>query len=309
MLSDAGAIEINYYIGRAAEDLPDDDAILKVIISSITPALEGGVSASDSDNDVETVDDDGVMSTVKAKTTNFIEAIYIGKTNDKYPPSVRKGEQVLIYEYSDSDRYYWESLGRENPTLRTREIKRIEIASKPDIQAALDENNSYYIELDSKDKEKAFTIRTSKADGEISEYLFRINTKDGYVLLTDSKMNTFYLNTEEEEISMTTASNAVTRLIKDCILITAPRDLAFVAGQDIYMKAGRDFVVIVGRDKKVTIGRNHTVNVGKSINETIGSSKNVTVPLYAVEGKMTVSESVTSPAFHGHADSASTDFD
>ena len=263
-----GEARVTVMFGRAVEDLPDDSAVLKVVIANLLPGQEGGVAPAETGATTTARTDVGVSTSSAATMANFIEAIYFGATNEKYPPSIRKGEQVRITQFGDSDRFLWEGLGR-NSDLRTVDVRRIEVAAKPEPQSLLTDDNTYHLELNS--KKKFVQIKTSMVNEEMTRYLLKLDAEKGEVTLTDHLQNVFYMNTERKEVMLSTASGATLRAIDEDVVIAAPRDVTIQAGRNFIRKVGEMVADEIGTSVMRTVGENVEEEIGGGTTTKIGS--------------------------------------
>ena len=80
------------------------------------------------------------------QTTNAIRAEWLGdSTNRITPPDVRRGEKVQIFQYSNVDKYYWQTITQPGVNVRkketiveaisntTDEFKRLNVAQQAEI--------------------------------------------------------------------------------------------------------------------------------------------------------------------------------
>lgn len=80
------------------------------------------------------------------EASNFVTATYLGtESNRRYPPDVRKNEQVFVFNYSDQDKYFWISSGRDDVLRRVERynISVSDLSSTPVDQ--LTDDNTYFL--------------------------------------------------------------------------------------------------------------------------------------------------------------------
>ena len=225
------ATGVTKYLGRVVEDLKDKDVTIPVIVPDLTPNVEGAFGAS-VERDTVTTDNPQTGATTQANVNiaNHIVATWFGCSNRRWPPYVRKGEQVWIYQIGDTDHYYWLEIGRD-PEIRQLERYRLEIGSTPEPNREKTEDNTYYFELDS--VAKRVRIHTSTADNEPFSYEFTIDTANGAVTLLDSKGNRVFIDSRENQIQLNNVNGTVVNLNKDDMTLAAPRDIFIRAGRQI----------------------------------------------------------------------------
>lgn len=130
------------------------------------------------------------------KVTKTIHADYFGIDTSKSVPTMTKGQQVLVINFGNTDKYYWIPLERDD-ALRTFEHIRWSCADEAvtnknpidgdDISGkkeGLTDDNTYFLELDTK-YNKHILMSTSNSDGEAWRYFFKIDAVDHTVEIWD----------------------------------------------------------------------------------------------------------------------------
>ncbi len=217
------------YLGTVLEDKPPFERTIKVHLQELLPFVAGEVSPVDAKNVVRA--DDGYAGQIS--TSNNIEAKYFdGFTNRRYPPDIRKNEQVLILNYADSDSYYWISLGRDDG-LRKKERLNLSVADTPTVVDELTDDNTWFIELDTL-HEKKIRISTSNSDGEQFRYLLMIDAKNSKVILCDDNNNEILIESNTPRIRL--------RNHDGTIIDMAQKNMALIVPEDLLIKVGRQAV-------------------------------------------------------------------
>lgn len=232
----------NEYIGRAAADLNSSGTTLQVLVPELTPAaLNGTFAPGTTPVSVQMTNLSGGKISAAPTTANHIVAVWEGTSNHAYPPFVKAGEQVKIIQYGDSDRYYWQEMGRDRE-LRKLDRIRIEVSATPAANAAKSDTNTYFLELDA--VSGTVQIKTSKANSEPFAYGIRIDAKNGTIVISDDAgptPNRIYLdsgiNGGVPKVMLNNSANASLVLTGPDIVISAPRDILQIAGRQIIQTA------------------------------------------------------------------------
>lgn len=225
------------WVGVVAADKGINDISIEVVVPELNPSLTGQVGVATSSQSVTLTDLNGgqINSTVTTKTT--ITAYYYGNnTNRTFPPDVVKGEQVRIIRFSNSDKYYWESMGRDDG-LRKTETLRFEVKDRQNFNDPSDDSHTYSIELDSK-RAGHVRILTSKGNGEPYAYTLLFDTKNGKVQLSDDIGNAFTIDSANSKV--------IVRNSKSAFLMLNGLDAIFAAPRDVTIKAGRQMLIDSG---------------------------------------------------------------
>ena len=231
-MNSIGNVKISLFIGRVGEDIIEGSSDIKIIINQLMPALEGSVSASDISLTVETTNDFNIKESSNVKVANYITASWMAHDYQKYPPTVRVGEQVRVYQFGDTDKYFWESMGR-NSELRKNDVLRFEVSDKTNLNETLNNDNTYFFELNT--KEKTVILATSTSDKEKAKYILKMDGKKGALNITDDHGNYITIDSDGAD-SVVTAANAAgsaSVLTGKNVRLNAPGTLVLKAGDQI----------------------------------------------------------------------------
>lgn len=224
------------WLGIVVEDRSLGSRLVKCYLKELLPTMNGGLgdSTKDEEYELEDVLNEGTING-SVKTTNCITAEWLGITNRAFPPDVVKGEQVMVLRYADSDIFYWESLGRDD-NLRRGELHRISISDDMRVVKDLDDDNTYFIELDTRTA-KRIRIKTSDSDGENYRYEFMINAGEDYATLNDNIGNRIELHSAIPNIILHNSEGTWTELNKKDINSYAPQHIMMRAVDKIQLNA------------------------------------------------------------------------
>lgn len=229
-----GDTQISVFVGRAADDLVVDTVNLNVIVPQLLPAAAGKVESGESSVVVETLRPDGTPEQARVKTANTITATFVGKSNMRYPPMVRRGEQVLVYQFNGSDVYFWDSMGRD-PELRTVDKLRIEVAAKTKLNEELTDDNAYFLEIDTITQH--VQLKTSSVNGEKARYVLDLNPGEGNCQLGDDKGNSVSIDSVKSRVRVANAKKSMLDLLGEDIFVVGPRDVVLKAGRQVVADA------------------------------------------------------------------------
>jgi len=221
-------------LGYVAKDIVEDDLYIDVypvelhpgVVSEISEATE--VKASNSDVDSK-------QENIKVVKSAMVKAKWLplGDNNRLEPPTVCKGETVLLYKFGNADKYFWTNPYNELH-LRKREKRTMVYSNRGTISGKLaDLKNCYYYTIDTINK--YLNLHTSKNDGEYTTYDFDIDTKKGTFTVIDGKGNHIILNSVEDKITILTK-------------------------KDIYTNT-TNTTNVIGNNKKETIGSHYSIDL------------------------------------------------
>lgn len=223
---------IQTWVGTVAADKAATAITIEVFIPELFPTLTGAVGAGTTSHTSTLKDLDGNEFTSSVQTKTTVTAYYHGgDTNRAFPPDVVKGEQVKITKYATADKYYWESMGRDDQ-LRYTETHRIEVKNRKDFSDPSDDSHTYSIEIDSK-RSQHIRLLTSKGNGEPYAYTLLLDTKNGRVQLADDVGNAFTIDSANAKVIMRNADKSFMMLNGQDAFFAAPRDVTIKAGRQL----------------------------------------------------------------------------
>lgn len=245
-------LKISMFFGTAAADKDYNSRELKVYITDFLPYKTGKLEATEVKSKVGTEDSRSDGGEGNATLTNTITSEYFDLfSNRYYPPDIRKGEQVILFNIGDSDTYYWYSQGRDD-RLRRCEKLRFAISDDVAFDKELNNDNTWFIEMNTLPKDdgsqrKELVISTSKSDKEEFRYLFKIDAVANTLQINDDADNMILMESKEKRIFIRNTDGCSWELNK--------KNIAMVAVDDLTLKAGRQMVfdtplIVDQQDKK-----------------------------------------------------------
>lgn len=202
-----------YSIGVVAENKAMSTHVIQVVPTEVLPMTDGELKSNPTPLEASGVNASGEDYTLSLELDNAIEATWLRwNTNRQTSPDVRRGERVLIWQYADTDKFYWTSLGMDNHYRKLETVRYAISATRDETDNELRADNTYSVELSSHNK--AITFKTSNADGEPHTYTLQVNTKDGVVVITDDIGNYLQLESQENRITFNNADDTKVTLDK-----------------------------------------------------------------------------------------------
>lgn len=192
--------------GRVAFDIIEDSPYIEAYTVEWHPDKEGDIF-DNLDITQKSKDTSGSITDNTVSKTTKVKAKWLpwGDTNRVEPPTVCKGEDVLLFQYSDLDQYYWLPLHNE---LKYRKLEKrtIILSNKRNVDPNISEEDlysqAYFITMDTINK--VIRLHTADNDGEYTTYDVEINTKDGILTVVDGKENSIELDSTIDKLTITT---------------------------------------------------------------------------------------------------------
>lgn len=228
--------------GVAAKDNNGEDRYLYVYSEELLPfhqGIDGMLDGILIDSEIKTTNSNGEEYCSQTKTTNSLRCVYRDDSSSgTTPPLVRKGEQVLIYNFGDSDVWYWKSEGR-NENNRKTDLWRKEISGTAEAAPVLGDDNTYFIELDTRTTHR-MRISTSNQDGEKHRYLFMFDADASKVFLGDDVDNQIIIESETPRVAMRNKAESLIDLNTENIVIACKGDCTIKADGEVNTLSGKD---------------------------------------------------------------------
>jgi hypothetical protein len=275
-----------FSIGLVAENKEISSKIIKVSPIEIMPLMDGELREEVTGLESKGLDADGSEYTVKVDLDITLDAEWFSlDSNRRTPEDVRRGEQVLIWQYGDTDKYYWTSMGRND------ELRRLETViwawsdeSDPDKDISLTADNTYNVEVST--HKKHMTIQTCKNDGEDFAYTVQINSADSTVTIKDDGGNFIQLDSANTKIQLRNADTTDVALDKKDINMYAPRDMNILVDNNFNISVGNNMTVDVINSISMTC-TDYSLTASASINNTT-ASYTTTCPINTFTGNLVV---------------------
>lgn len=201
-------------IGYVANNKLRNTIDIDVILAETTPFVSGELVSGVTQLSVDGTAPNGDAQTFTIQTTNAIRAEWLGDgTNRISAPDVRRGEKVQIFQYSNIDKYYWQTITQPGVNVRKKETIIEAISNTTDeTQTQLTAENSWYKEFSTHDKR--MTIKTNKSDGEKWAYTLQLDVGSGNLVFADDTGMFVQVNSEDETIELGTTSGGLVKLVK-----------------------------------------------------------------------------------------------
>jgi hypothetical protein len=273
-------------IGIVAENKELSSNVIKVVPIELTPLVDGEILDSASTAESKGLNANGDEYTVKVKVDITIDAEWFSlDTNRRTSPDVRRGEQVLVWQYGDTDKYYWTSMGRDDILRRLETVVWAwSDESDPDSNIELDDSNTYNIEVST--HRQHMTLNTCKNNGEAFKYTIQVNAKDSNVLIKDDGGNFIIMDSANTKIQLHNADQTDIALDRKDINMYAPNDMNIVVDNNFNMSVGNNLTVDVTNAATWTC-TTYTMTASASINNTT-ASYTTTCPINTFTGNLLV---------------------
>ena len=220
--------KMSEFFGYAVCDKDNNSILLKVYCTDLLPMHTGNLNATVAQANIANNQYQGQVA-----ESNYIVCTYRDDSSNHsaFPPDIRKGEQVRIYKLGDSEQYFWAPCARTEGNRRT-ETHRIAISDTLDNDTVLDDNNAYYLEMDTR-RSHSITLCTNKADGEAYKYQLKIDADKHLIVLGDDVGNDILINSDEQSITLQTKSGATIQIQQNDTNTTCKGDLNMQVQGDV----------------------------------------------------------------------------
>lgn len=227
-----------YSIGIVAENKKMSHSRILVTPIETLGMSDGEIKSSPEKLETKGIDYDFNEYTVSAIADNAIEADWfpLNDGNRRTPPDVRRGERVVLYQYGDEGRYWWQPYGLDGRLRKLETAIYSWSGTKDEKEDSERPENSYYAEVST--HEKRITIATSGKNGEKCRYVVQINPGEGKILIVDDKGNEFEMDSVNTLLHLKNADGTYIDLDKKNINVYAEDYISIKAGKAIIANAG-----------------------------------------------------------------------
>lgn len=222
-------------IGYALSNREMKSKEIEVFLPEQSNMRDGELIPGTADLSYDLSDINAMTVSGKITTSNTITALWLPMSSwVAMPPSIRRGERVLVYRMADTDVFYWKELGLDDG-LRRRDTIIIALSNTQDESTKyLTFENSYWLEFSTLTKKIALV--TNKSDGEPFAYQVYIDTKEGRVVKQDDIGNFTEMVSAENRHQFVTADGTYLRIEKNFIDgLTSEGAQLFMDGPNVTM--------------------------------------------------------------------------
>lgn len=213
-------------MGVVATPIQTGSHVIDVLLSEWFPFQSGEVTNSPELLDQTVQTPTGSRSATLAVGTT-IKATWLKESNRLTPPSVARGERVVVYSAGDSGFYYWRSI--DDSSKRKRETFVFAIAAKKDFDnTPLTTENSYFFEVSSENQ--SFTFSTNQAGGEVCKWVIHGSGKDGTLSVSDGDDLGIELNSPDDSVAMTNHAGSEISIKQGKLKMQAPEQVVIASG-------------------------------------------------------------------------------
>lgn len=216
-----GSFFKHYSQGIVAANKPLGSDEIEVTPMEDTPALSGEVTDNSQTYDAKGASTNGSTFSASIETTASIKAKwYSGSdTNRITAPDVRRGEEVEILRYADTDQYFWRT-SQQNKSLRRLETVIHSWSNNSKENVDNDFDSTYSMEIST--HRKVMRLHTAKNDDEFCAFDIQIDTKNGTVVIQDDVDDYIFLDAKNRQIKFKNADDSFIDINKKTIEINAP---------------------------------------------------------------------------------------
>jgi len=201
-----------YSVAIVAKDIIEDDDIIECFPLENMTHIDGDINYKDIlPNTCVNVDEETEVIILRKGVSIKAKWIPLLYSNRVYAPNVKKGEQVQIYRYTDTDEFFWTTMYNEFDLRRQEKVKNY-YSNTGVFKEDLHDNNTYWTLIDTINKK--VQLHTSDNDGELTTYDISIDTKAGNIKMEDGRGNSIVFDS---------AKDTLTANFKKEVVLNAPK--------------------------------------------------------------------------------------
>lgn len=275
-----GLSKLHFYsYGIVAKNKDLDSDLIEVVPSEDSSYFDGELT-----DNIEKIETEGkdhndenyknnveTTASIKAKWLSFVD------TNRMSSPDVRRGEEVVIWRFGDSDQYWWTTL-QQDKKLRRLETVIYGFSNLREENTEMKHDNMYWIEIST--HRKVIRLHTSKNDEEPFAWDIQLDTKKGTFTIDDNDGGYFFYDASKRHFKMHNKDQSYFEIDKkkakiftlDKVTIET-NHFEVIAKQTIKMTT-KDYKLVT-RDYKVKASKYSTTVPSANFSSSIKSGSNV----------------------------------
>jgi hypothetical protein len=270
-----------HFFGYAVCDKENNSRELKVYSTDLLPLHSGAIKATEATVAIKTKSGSGANDYQgEVCESNYITCTYRDDSSNHTmnPPDVRAGEQVEIYKLADNEQqYYWKPCARTEGNRRT-ETHRIAISDTCSNDAELGNDNSYYIQMDTR-RSHSIVISTNQGDGEAFKYKLSIDADKNQIYLGDDKGTGVLIDSNTPSVTIRNSTGSTIQVtdgnmdmtcngsqnvyIKGDISQTVDGDISLTCEGNVRLRCKGDVTVI--SNGAITLKSNTAINLSAPV--------------------------------------------
>lgn len=177
-----------YSHGKVVEHKKDNANEIEVIPLEKQPFQSGAMVSDVVTTKSSGVDSKGVAYSASSDTSKSITATWKGDgTNRTTAPDVRRDDEVMLYTYADTEKYFWTCEDADTSRRRNEHVQHRYSGTTDESTKELDDTNSYSQTMSP--KLGVIDLSTSKSNGEVTTHKMQMNSKDGVAVFADGDGN------------------------------------------------------------------------------------------------------------------------
>lgn len=279
-----------YCIGTVLENklLTSNNIIFSPL--EVQPGTSGPATSGPRELKFKSKDANGKEFETKATIDAGTEAEWFPEGNRVTAPDVVRGEEVYIYRYADTNRYFWREKG-DKRHLRRGETQRwvFSANTKQGGDNTQDDTNSIILEISGHKNLITLTTPKGKTKEDVS-FIVSIDGQNKKAALGDSAGNEFTIDHTEKEIGMKNS--------KGCFYYIANEDIkVFCLGNYIQkcnnylLEVKGDYLTEIDGSCTKKIKGAYTLEAG-SLNANIKGNTDWTTPNFTLNGNLLLNGSI-----------------
>lgn len=206
-----------YSYGIVARNKAPSSFTIEVTPTEDLPMVDGEITDNVTTTSGAGTDSSG--ASYEAASTQSLtltaEWLPLGLGNRQTPPDVRIGEQVMIYQFGDADKYYWVTT-RTDLSLRRLETVIYAFSAYAKEGGYTPDNTTTYVFGVSSHAKKIW-LSTSMANGEPYAYELSFDLENGFFRIVDNIDNQISLDSENHIVRLQNADGSFFELNKNVL--------------------------------------------------------------------------------------------
>lgn len=201
-------------IGVVAENKPLGTNIVEVVPIELLPMVDGELKSGTNTDIASTEDGSGQQVEFRVNMSNSVSATWKGDATNRFSsPDVRRGSRVELWQYANTDKYYWSILDEPGTCVRKRETVTYVFSNTTDETVTVPTPDTHWI-VEVSTHNKTITLKTNDNDGEYTFFNVQFDLKNGFYVIEERDGAKILRNAKEDQFHINTNQGGIIDLTK-----------------------------------------------------------------------------------------------
>lgn len=231
-----------YSLATAAENKEIGNPICEVNLTELNNFYDKEISSKGERESFDYVDGQGNKQSGTRTTSQSVPAVWRPSEDNRItPPDVRRGEELIIWKYGDTDQLFWQPRNIDRHRRKLETVTHAYSGTTNEDDDTVTADNHYITEVST--HKGHVIISTSSANGEECKWNFQIRGRDGVFLIGNDNNDEFLIDKVNGTIRVINSFDSVVELVKKDARTRCAGNATLDADGNVLVRAGKSATV------------------------------------------------------------------